>query len=433
MNALSIILVILLSVAVSTISRRYVLLPFILTACLVPMNQRIEIAGLDFTALRIILLFGILRLMLRGEMRPVAWNGFDKLLLTWNIVGTIVYTLQLWDMQAVIRKSGVMYDCLGMYWIFRQTITTWDDMLFVIKLFAICAIISTPLIALEKFQQHSVYSIFGQIGPSFHRGRYRCMGPFSHYIMMGTFWVSLLPLFYAAYKTGTQKMLYLTAMLGAFACVVFSASSTPLITLMAMALFWMLFNQRRHGKKMLVATCLLLTTLHMVMKAPVWHLIARIDIFSGSTGWHRYHLIDEFIKNASSWFLLGTSSTDHWGYGLGDVTNQYVLEAVRGGFITLCIFGILVYSAIQMAGSASVVLKKHEHVWLCWGACIAMIGHAINFLGTSYFGQTLVLLYLNFAICSFLHNRAKAIIDERKTSEKILERQNPSRTYLVNG
>ena len=41
------------------------------------------------------------------------------------------------------------------------------------------------------------------------------------------------------------------------------------------------------------------------MKAPVWALIQRIDIVGGSSGWHRYELIDQCIKHFSDWWLMG--------------------------------------------------------------------------------------------------------------------------------
>ena len=50
-------------------------------------------------------------------------------------------------------------------------------------------------------------------------------------------------------------------------------------------------------------------------------------------------LIDGAIKHFPEWWLLGTSSTSHWGWHTAfDVTNQYVLEAVRGGLAGLVLF-----------------------------------------------------------------------------------------------
>jgi hypothetical protein len=61
-----------------------------------------------------------------------------------------------------------------------------------------------------------------------------------------------------------------------------------------------------------------------VMDMPIWHLVARIDVVGGSTGHHRFNLMDQFAKRVPEWGMLGTPGTGHWGFGLHDVTNQYV-------------------------------------------------------------------------------------------------------------
>ena len=69
---------------------------------------------------------------------------------------------------------------------------------------------------------------------------------------------------------------------------------------------------------------LVLVTLHLVMKAPVWALLARIDLTGSSSGYHRYVLIDQCISRFSEWRLIdigrprhgvgicGTQSTPMW-------------------------------------------------------------------------------------------------------------------------
>jgi hypothetical protein len=384
-----------------TTPRKFFLFPFIMAACFVPMNQRFIIFDLDFTILRILTLFGILRLVFRNETREVIWNTFDKLIVSWSIVGSVIYIIQVGNTSGFIYKSGVMFDCLGMYWLFRQTIRNWDDINQTIRMFAFFAIITAPIIGMEKIQQSSYFSVFGPVQGQFHRQRYRCAGPFPHYIMMGTFWAVLLPLFYAQIKAKKHKILYFIAISAAISNVYLSASSTPIMTTIAIILFWYLYEYRMHGKKILWASIFVLFSLHLIMKAPVWHLMARADIFAGSTGWHRYYLFDNFIKNFSEWFLIGTRDTAHWGRGLNDITNQFVLEAVRGGFITLVLFTIIIYNAIKIPGRLSLSETDSEKVWILWAICVAMLGHFFTFWGVSFFGQINMLLYLTFTFVAF--------------------------------
>lgn len=339
--------------------------------------------------------------MMRGETRAVDWNVFDKMVLTWALIGSLIYILQQATFSAFILRAGVMLDGLGIYWLFRQILQNWDDVFSVLKAFAIFAIITAPLIALEKFQETSFFSLFGTVASSFHAGRFRASGSFPHYIMMGCFWASLLPIFYARIKTGKQLALYWAAIIAALSNVYFSASSTPLLTVIATVFFWKLYSYRMHGQIIFWVTCFGLIILHLIMNAPVWHLMSRVNVYSGSTGWHRYFLFDNFIKHASEWFLLGTKSTAHWGHAQQDLTNQFVLEGVRGGGATLLIFALVIYYAVKIPGKISLGDIDPGVKWMAWGICVAMLGHFVSFWGVSYFGQINMLLFFNFALVGF--------------------------------
>jgi len=54
----------------------------------------------------------------------------------------------------------------------------------------------------------------------------------------------------------------------------------------------------------------MLVCLHMVMKAPVWHLITRIG--SSGSAYHRYALINQTILHFWQWWLFGTRSNGSW-------------------------------------------------------------------------------------------------------------------------
>ena len=141
-----------------------------------------------------------------------------------------------------------------------------------------------------------------------------------------------------------------------------------------------------------------LTLLHLIMKNPVWHLIARIDFVGGSTGWHRFNLFDQFLRRFGEWWLIGTQSTAHWGEGLEDVTNQFVLEGATGGLLTLCIFVAIVVLAFREVG----LLRQgvQESRWreaLAWSFGVALFVHVTAFFAVSYFAQIIVIWYLLLA------------------------------------
>ena len=409
MNNPSILLSIFLCFFLLISPRRLFFFPFVVAACFSPLNQRFILFNLDFTLLRILILIGLLRLAIREETRDIQWNKFDKLILSWTVVGGLVYTIQQGTTGAIINRLGVLFDSLGMYMLFRQIIYKWEDIFQAIKIFAVFAILTAPLIALEKLQVTNFFSLFGPTQGQFHRDRFRAAGSFPHYIMMGSFWASLLPFFYARIIARKDVYFYWLAIIASLGNVYCSASSTSIFTVVAIFFAWQLYNLRMHGKIIFLGNIALLILLHLVMNAPVWHLLSRIDIFGGSTGYHRYNLVDKFLKNISEWFLLGTKSTEHWGWGLQDITNQFVLEGVRGGSITLIIFIVIIYSAVKIPGKLSLNIHALEEKLMSWAISVAMLGHFATFWGVSYFGQINMLLYFCFALVGFSLEKSSSL------------------------
>lgn len=413
MNPVSIALTIALCVFLLIAPRRYMIFPFIVAACFVPMDQRIIILSFDFTLLRLLILTGVIRLVIQNETRTIEWNLFDKLILYWILVGSFVYVIRVPSVGSIIYKSGVMFDTLGTYWICRTILRTWEDIISTVKFLAYFAILTAPLIALESLLKTNLFSVFGHTAGAFHRGRFRAAGPFPHYIILGCFWATLIPIFYSWFKANRNKRLFVTAIIACLCNVFFSASSTPIMTVLSAFIFWNFFNYRVYGRVIFYSTCLGLLVMHIIMKAPVWHIIARVNVFGGSTGWHRYFLFDNFIKHASEWFWFGTNSTSHWGHGQSDLTNQFVLEGVRGGSITLLIFIILIYQAVRIPGVLSLKTNNPEIKWFNWGLCVCMLSHFITFWGVSYFGQINMLLCLVFSFISFALESPKFTLTQK--------------------
>lgn len=426
MQAPTITITLLLVLMILFLPRKWFIIPFVIAACIVPADQRVIIMGLDFTPLRILVLFGLIRMLLTSDNEPIRWNLFDKLIIVWGITGTIIYVIQWKTMGSVIYKSGVMFDCFGLYYIFRRSLTSWDDLFFSIKIFAFLAIISAPLLIHERITENSIFEILGRSQAGFHRGRFRCSGPFPHSIMMGLFWANLLPLFYGCIKAKKNVILFYPAIVAGCICVYLSGSSTPVMTVAAIMAFWLIYRFRMYGKEICIAVACVITGLHVAMKAPVWHLISRVNVFSGSTGYHRYLLIDRTISNFREWALIGCKSVEHWGIWAGDITNQFVIEGIFGGLITMLIFIFMIGYAVRITGRSSLNRQPSQYKWICWAMCVAILGHCVSFFGVSYFGQIMMLLYLQFAYVGFISQRCTMPAPQVKIAIRRRPRSLPS-------
>ena len=151
--------------------------------------------------------------------------------------------------------------------------------------------------------------------------------------------------------------------------------------------------------------------LHLVMNNPVWHLLARIDLAGGSTGWYRYKLIDDFFTHFSEWWMLGTKSTAHWwDWGSNDVTNQYVLEGVTGGLLTLTLFIMIIILAFRGVKRFQCRIGSHTaRRVMAWAVGASLFVHCVIFIGVSYFGQIQLLWFLILAMTGSLSSASDSI------------------------
>lgn len=401
-NPSTILLSAFLVILLFAVPKKYFLLPFILGACFIPADQRIIIMDLDFTPLRILVLAGFLRMLVQERNYGIRWNSFDKIVFTWAICGALIYCIRWGNTKAFVNRSGVLLDICGLYWIFRKNITSWDDIRLNLKLFAVCSLFLAALVGWEWMTGRNPFALLGRVATIVREGNYRCQASFPHSIILGLFWATLVPLFISLARTEQNTVFYWAAIAAGVFMVIASASSTPIVVL-AVVLFGIFgFKWRRHTRQ--VALCLLafLTGVHIIMEAPLWHLISRVSIIAGSTGWHRYNLIRQAINHFGEWALIGCRSTRHWGWGMQDITNQYVLEGVRGGLLTLVLFVAMLLYAFKITLNISLKDTKYEQYCFSWCFFVTLLGHSVAFLGLSYFGQITVPWYMMLAIVGFL-------------------------------
>ncbi len=386
------------------VPRRYLLLPYVIGACFAPADQTLMVGELNFQVLRILALVGMLRLALRGEIVALRWNRFDKLIVAWFVIGSMVYVAQWLSLSAIINRCGRFVEWLCLYWVFRQTVRSWEDLRFAYIALAFCALAMLPFVILEWIQGVNPFAVLGRVGTDIREQNYRCQATFPHSIMMGLFWAALVPLFVGFAKQQARRRWVLWgAVLASTVMIWATASSTPILTLAAVAALLLAYPLRRYTGTAAWGVLALGVALQCVMKAPVWHLIARVGVVSGSTGWHRFHLIDEAIRHFSSWMLLGTRDTGAWGWGLEDVTNQYILEGVRGGFVTLVLFCVILFVGARAVVRLSLRSRDRSESYLAWGVFVTIIAHCLSFLGVAYFGQIDMIWYLLLAAVAFAY------------------------------
>jgi len=422
--------VLLLGLALLTVKRRWAALPILALACFVPSGQRIVIATLDFSFLRIMVLIGWMRVFMKNEYAGYRRHPMDVVLVSWAIVRIVAFTSLRGTTSSLILMLGTSFDMLGMYFLFRFLIRDWIDLDRLVKSLAIISVPVAMAFMYEKATSHNLFSALGGVPERtvVRMGRLRCQGAYSHPILAGCFWAALLPMMACAWWRGnlTGKIEALIGV-GCGMLVIFaSSSSTPVLGVGFALMGGLFFVVRRRLTLIRWGTVALLVLLHLVMKAPVWHLVSRVSAVGGSTGHHRYALIDNAIRRFPEWALRGLVSTRHWGFGMGDVTNQYVAEGKRAGALGLLLFVMLIAYAFRGVGR----LWRRSHgrryqVALSWALGTSIFVHCGMFIGVGYFGQIWAIWYMILAAIGSMELRTE-------TSVRVLQRsQRVGRPVLV--
>ncbi|TRT46351.1 MAG: hypothetical protein EWV85_18765 [Microcystis aeruginosa Ma_QC_C_20070703_M131] len=405
-HPVSFIMLMVTCIAIFACSRRGAIIAFFGMICFTGQAQRLVFFGVDFDFTRVLILVSFARILLRKEFLAFQVFILDWLILSWAL-STITATTLLWlDPGPVQRVLGHLLNSVGAYLVFRIMVTTPDDAIAVIKGLAVIAIPTSLLFIVEMFTSRNLFSSFGGV-PEFtiiREGKLRCQGAFPHPIVAGCFWAACVPTFVALVAgIGNSRVLGFFGTGCALVIVFASTSSTPVFGLLAVVIglgFWWI---RFLVTPSLIATLVAIPTLHMVMKAPVWHLISRISAVGGSTSDHRYQLIDQCIKRFDEWAFIGTKSTLHWGHFLFDVANYYVVQCVNGGLATFLLFMAILITAFSLVNRT---LNCHGDddipPYLVWAAGTCLLVHSFCFIGLAYFGQITQLLFLHLAIIAGL-------------------------------
>lgn len=395
--------VLVLGLCLILVPRRWSVLPMMMIACFIPSAQKITVLNLDFDLLRIMVLFGFMRLLVRKEYKSFHFKLIDKVIFSWVASMVLFYTFQHGTVTALVNRLGVAFNAIGMYFLFRCLIRNWTDADTVIFGVIMLSIPVAGAFFVEYRTGRNIFSVFGGV-PEItlvRDGRLRCQGAFSHPILAGCYWVSLLPLFVARFWKSRKDRIW--AFIGFVTCtliVFFCASSTPAMGWLAAVVGGFVFLLRYQMKLIRWSIFLGLVALHIVMEAPVWHLIARVSAVGGSTSWHRYNLINQTIIHFDEWFLTGIQSTLHWG--VVDITNQYVLEAIRGGCVTLLLFVCMICVAYRNVGILWRIQCHPYKIAFSWALGVSLFVHTVDFVGVSYFGQIYIVWYLLLAMIGSL-------------------------------
>lgn len=408
--------------------RRYAMWPLIAMACFIAPAQRVVFVSLDFDLLRILVLFGWARLILRSEFHGLKWRLMDWIFTIWATWNLLSLTLLRGSLDGFVNALGQTFDAVGMYFLFRCLIRDWADLRQTVVGFVLASIPVAFCFLIESLTGRNLFAFLGGVPEQtmIRDGRLRCQGAFAHPIVAGCFWASLLPIVIAQrWQGGRGTLIALVGTVTSLVIIGACASSTPVAALIfgsVAAAFYVLRSSMWIVRWTLLV---LILGLHMVMQSPVWHLISRIDIVGGSTGWHRVNLIDQAIAHAHEWWLVGSDlGTAHWGWGTADVTNYYLVQGLHGGVVQVLLFVALISVGFSRIGRARRAVEGDLAASvLTWSIGVALFIHVMNFIALSYFGQITMLWYMQLAIIAGPVSAAAVSVPTRLRRRRFVRRR----------
>ena len=405
-----------------TLPRKRAITPFLLALLNIPLGQVLVLGGLHFTVLRILIFAGLARCASfrgpssRGKL-PGGFNKVDWVVMLWSVSAAVTFSLQWMNMQALINHLGDIVDSLGAYIVIRFLIPDLEAIRRTIKVLAVICIIQGACMINEQISHVNVFGYLGgmSLGVTVRDGKIRSEGVMGC-IYAGVFAGVLIPLFFWLWTAGKSRLAALAGFAGATAMAITSNASTSIMALTGSIVglaFWPLRKQMRLVRWGIVAT---LVSLHMAMKAPVWALIARIDLTGSSSGDHRKALMDNCIYHFRDWWLIGCKYYNAWGWDMWDLCNQFVAVAVTGGLLTL-IFYIMIYSrSFGAIGNARKrVNGDRQQEWLLWCLGADLFANVVASFGINYVHQLLLGFFPLLACISVAAFDARETAAPRKT------------------
>jgi hypothetical protein len=378
---------------VLTLPRRWAIVPWLFFAFLFTLGQQFTIGGLHFFADRIVILCGCLRFLFKPSSAesPLA-GGFtliDKAFLIWALCRATAFVLLYREGGAVANQIGFLWDALGGYFLVRCLIRDSNDIRRIAKAFVVIALIMAGCMLYEHYKVQNVFALLmgGRVVPNIRNGSIRCRGVFEQEIIASTFGGTLVPLFLWLWIGAKERAVALVGLVSSVVITITASSSTGISAAAIGIVTLCLWSLRQHVRWILLGLVAVIFGLNLVMNAPVWFLLARVDFVGGSTGWDRANLIDQCVRHFSSWWLVGTADNDKWGFYTWDLCNQFVAEAVQGGLATLVLFIMLITRCFRTLGLARKRAGNRSQEWLLWTIGCILCAHLAGFFGISYFDQ----------------------------------------------
>ena len=390
-----------------TVNRKYGFAPLIVAAFLFP-NLPFKLGALGFSPCRLVILCGLVRALCDRKRPQRHFDRLDASILVWAAfcVGSSAFHQLTKEENPLVVRLSMVYEIGGAYLYGRAWIRSAEDLLRALTCVAMVLIPLGVIMIVESAMHRSLYAAIGALVPEpwVREGRLRVTGPFGGSICAGSAAGTAAALMFPLISSDSRKIkrIGLAGLISIVAIVFVSSSSGPIVSLVASVTAALAWRWRRHLPQLRLVVFASLILLHLVMEAPVWFLMARIDFVGGSSSWGRAELISQALAHVDEWWFAGTDYTRHWmPYGIEwssshtDMTNYFIKMGVVGGIGLMGSFIMVLTVAFCFAGK---LMRESSRGpggrYMVWCVGAAIFAHLVTFFSISYYDQSYVPLFL---------------------------------------
>lgn len=395
------------TVAVLVLPRRWVLLPFIGGACYVMRSQAIEVGAASITGAHLLVAAGLIRLVLRREWIEGRFNCVDWLLIAWGAWLIVSVAFHATPAMSFALRTRTVLEAWGFYLLFRVCCRSAEERQQLLK---VLALVLGPISVGMIIERSTGTNLFGrfvgvELLPALRDGVVRAQGPFAHAILAGSIGGVCLPLMMGLWSD--SRALWLLGVMACAAIITTSASSGPILTAgsgVVALLLWPLREQMRLVRWLAV---LMYVGLDLLMNQPAYFIISYVDLTGSSTSWYRAALIRSAAEHFDEWWLAGTDYTRHWmATGIAadprsvDIVNHYIAMGVAGGVLLMALFIALLVSGFLSVGRSIRSGASDSDRFRSWAVGASLFAHAVTCLAVSYFDYAVIFLYLSLTVAT---------------------------------
>lgn len=420
MNSLTVGISLVLSALALILPAPYSLSVYVAALVSYPNYAKMNVAGLDFTVMRVVIIAVLLRAFISASNKPLRIRTID-----WLVVAVFMAELVAGlatapsFMDFVINRAGATFDMMLPYIAIRLVIRTQKDLK---KFLTGAMLVMIPTALLGLYQCFTGYNLFAplenlvywNVRPSEYGKRFgltRSNVVFAHPIIFGLIYAMFVPIFAGLYRAMKQfRWIWLCGIILILGGVFASVSSGTYLAVFICIGFIAGYRYRKYWKPVVIFCLFCILVVDIISNRNWYHVLSEFTL-NKQTSWYRGRLMEVALFEGGMgghWMTgFGYGVEPGWGAKIDgrdytDMVNHYLLLLARHGLVGFVPFVLLnvwvVKHLIKAWKNASDESERH----IVWGLSASLFALALSSFSVSLEGPPSNVYFLIIALAAAL-------------------------------